>query len=676
MYYPGGFAQYDPNDPFNPIPPDPAYDPDTHTYTWQLGDVMPDETGFAEITVVVTEAAQPGMRIENVAKMISAGMMVGWNSHETLVCCWDVIEPDIIYVDKNATGNNTGVDWQNAYTDLQSALYRATNSVCAVGGYTIYVAEGTYRPGDNVTDVFILPAGVSVYGGFKTGGSPFEERNPDRYVTTLTGFIGPDENNHIRRNETVVTMSDNTLLDGFTVTEGFFYGIYGKDADFVIENCQVIENSGYGIYAENGNIIVKWGEVSQNFYDGIYHIGTGHTLTLENYRIVENVGNGVRSDGSTPIIKNNVIAGNGYSDGGFFGISMYLPTEVPVLHNNTIAYNANAGVSWIDDVGGGSDPNVLDYPDIQNCILWYNNDDGEQLAGYRFTQYSCVFDPNNPEGTTTPDANGNITCPPGFAYEYSDDSNVVLNVHLAYDSPCKDKGSPYLSYTDQLDIDSEDRVVDTYADIGADEIYSCDGDLSADDVYHSLDWTADGIINFKEFGYFAAAWQGHDPNDPALSDPNLPDYESYYDPNSPDYVGAGNIAAWDTRCNLDGSYRIDAGDLVLFCDQWLWMACWKQSQMDSSIMMMGMGAGESAMMSVPMATTMSMDLTSTTVYDERGPVFGSESDLARFVNGVNEIIGFVDRGIKEDHPNSEALYEMKAALEEILMELRETILTQ
>ena len=154
---------------------------------------MPDETGFAEITVVVTEAAQPGMRIENVAKMISAGMMVGWASHETLICCWDMIEPGIIYVDKNATGNNNGTDWQDAYTDLQSALKRARESVCDVGPYTILVAKGTYRPGDNVTDVFILPAGVSVYGGFKTGGSPFEERYPDRYVTTLTGFIGPDE---------------------------------------------------------------------------------------------------------------------------------------------------------------------------------------------------------------------------------------------------------------------------------------------------------------------------------------------------------------------------------------------------------------------------------------------------------------------------------------------------
>ena len=186
-----------------------------------------------------------------------------------------------------------------------------------------------------------------------------------------------------------------------------------------------------------------------------------------------------------------------------------------------------------------------------------------------------------------------------------------------------------------------------------------------------MDWTADGIVNFKEFGIFAGAWLSTDPNNP-LCDPNNPDYVS--DPNDPDYITEGDKQRYSSRCDIDDDLAVDMGDLDLFSDEWLWMACWKQSQMDSSIMMMamGMGGGESAMMSVPLPATLSMDSTVIAVAEPKS-AFPSESDLARFVNGVNEIIGFVDRAIKEDHPNSEALYEMKAALEAILLELRDDV---
>ena len=669
VYYRQGFAQYDPNDPFNPVPPDPAYDPDTHTYTWQLGDVVPDEAGFAEITVVVTEAAQPGMRIENVAKMISAGMMVGWASHETLICCWDVIDPNIIYVDKNATGTgyNTGVDWQNAYTDLQSALYRATNSVCAVGGYTIYVAEGTYRPGDNVEDTFMLPANVSVYGGFKTGGSLFEQRNPDIYETVLTGFIGPDENNHIQRNETIVTMANNTLLDGFAVTQGALYGIYGNNANFTIENCKVVENMQKGLYAENGDVIVKWSQVENNKQHGIHHVGAEYTLLLENCRIIENNWNGIYCNGSMPTIENCVIARNGYSDGDFFGTYIYLPSDVPVLYNNTIAYNANEGILWVDDFGSGSDPNVLDYPDIQNCILWYNNDGGEQLYGYEFTQYSCVFDPNDPGGSDYAlDAYYNFSGNPGFAYEYSDDPNVALNVHLAYDSPCIDMGSDLLSYTGQLDIDAEDRVVGNYVDIGADEVYSCDDDLSEDDIYNEVDWTADGVVNMYEYGIFAAAWLSVDPNNP-LCDPDNSNYVG--DPNEPGYISEGAKLRYSTRCDIDDDLDVDMADLDLFCGQWLWMACWKQSRMDSSIMMMGMGAGAQSA-SVMTREPLVMETPAATPWTPEWLMAMGESEQVSFVMGIYAVLDYIDARIQETPPNTETLYELQTFLLECIEDIK------
>ena len=657
--YPGGFTTFDPNDPFNPIPPDPAYDPETHTYTWELGTVSPDDTGCAEITVMVNEKSEPGMVLYNVAKLVSDGVVLEWDSQETYVCCWDTVDPNIIYVDENATGNDNGTSWDDAYTDLQRAIARATHAACQVGPYTIYAAQGIYRPGDNVKDTFILPPNISMYGGFKAGGSPFEQRNPDRYETTLTGYIGLDANNHILRNETVVMMGHNALLDGFIVTEGDLYGIYGEGVDFVIKNCSISKNGEHGLYIEAGDVVIKWCKVEGSNQYGIRHIGAGYTLTLDNCQIIENGWHGMYTDKSTPLVRNCTIIKNGVSGSGRNGIFIYRPSGTPVLYNNTIAYNANAGLSWVDDFGSGSDPNELDYPDIQNCILWYNNDGGLQLAGYEFTQYSCVYDPNDAGGTDyTLDGFGNFSGNPGFAYE--NDPN--FNVHLAFDSPCKDKGSPYLSYTDQMDIDSEDRIAYGRIDIGADEAYSCNGNYN-DDIYNPLDWNADGIINFDEFAQISGAWGSRDPNDPSLpDDPNL------VDPN--DFIG------WSAKCDFDSNYNIGLGDLAYFVydGYWLWTACWKQAQMNrlGDMIAMGMGGGESmpALSGAEGMMTESYAMESSTV-DSHTAVNAIEGyQPPTLEQSAAAILDYVNRRIEENHPNTESLYHMKAFLEDTLKELR------
>jgi hypothetical protein len=63
---------------------------------------------------------------------------------------------DLIYVDKTANGANTGVSWADAYTDLADAIARATESVC-VDNFTIYVAQGTYKPNNTPGESFAFP---------------------------------------------------------------------------------------------------------------------------------------------------------------------------------------------------------------------------------------------------------------------------------------------------------------------------------------------------------------------------------------------------------------------------------------------------------------------------------------------------------------------------------------
>ena len=83
--YPGGSWTFDPN--MTPIPPDPAYDPNTHTYVWQLGDLLPDDNGCVELTVKVNEKSEPGMMLHNAADLAADEIRPARAAEDTSVCC-------------------------------------------------------------------------------------------------------------------------------------------------------------------------------------------------------------------------------------------------------------------------------------------------------------------------------------------------------------------------------------------------------------------------------------------------------------------------------------------------------------------------------------------------------------------------------------------------------------
>ena len=195
--------------------------------------------------------------------------------------------------------------------------------------------------------------------------------------------------------------------------------------------------------------------------------------------------------------------------------------------------------------------------------------------------YSCIQDCNS--------VNENIDTDPEFAYY---DPN---NMRLSLASPCLDSGNPYLDYQNQLEMDKKDRVYGTAVDRGAYE-------LTCEDVSNTFDWNADGVVNLHEFGRFAAVWRAHDPNDPAILDPQHPDHEYLTDPNSPGYVSEEAMALWhpgyEYNFSATGSsqYAIDIADLAAFVEQapWMWMACWLQEQELMEMMCGGGSTGLSA----------------------------------------------------------------------------------
>ncbi len=116
------------------------------------------------------------------------------------------------YVDADATGWQTGMNWEDAFRDLHDAFG------VAVRGDQIWVAEGTYYPSaaDDRTEAFEMYGGIELYGGFAGTESELEQRDPEAHPTILSGDIGiPDYKWDNSFNLLKVYESDTaTVIDG------------------------------------------------------------------------------------------------------------------------------------------------------------------------------------------------------------------------------------------------------------------------------------------------------------------------------------------------------------------------------------------------------------------------------------------------------------------------------
>lgn len=64
-----------------------------------------------------------------------------WQAVSDTISVTTISQVNDIYVDQNASGNNSGHDWQNAYQTITDAMN------CATAGDRIHIAQGTYQEG-------------------------------------------------------------------------------------------------------------------------------------------------------------------------------------------------------------------------------------------------------------------------------------------------------------------------------------------------------------------------------------------------------------------------------------------------------------------------------------------------------------------------------------------------
>lgn len=138
------------------------------------------------------------------------------------------VNPAVVYVDVNSRAHTPdGSSWASAYPVLADALVRDLT-----GKKEIWVAKGTYYPtvdGDRNAS-FILVPGISLYGGFNGGEVFRSQRDWNRNSTVLSGEIG-DPSLMTDNVQHVVTGSDEAIMDGFTIQDGYAVPAAGEIDD-------------------------------------------------------------------------------------------------------------------------------------------------------------------------------------------------------------------------------------------------------------------------------------------------------------------------------------------------------------------------------------------------------------------------------------------------------------
>lgn len=268
--------------------------------------------------------------------------------------------PGVIYVDDNATGNNDGSSWANAFNSLQDAL------TIAEQGQEIWVAEGAYYPDegkkqtqDDRTASFHLKSGVELYGGFNGTENSRSMRSWKNNETILSGDIGQANFKEDNSFHVVIgnNINSNTIINGFTITSGnandypneYGGGMFIQQGSPIIKNVIFLDNEakegGGGLLNDDSNPKIINVIFKNNGTNGI----------------ITGAGGAIFNNNSNPLIKDCKFINNSADEKG--GGAIYNSDN----SNPTIKmseFKKNTGYQ-----GGAIHNNENSNPIIKNCIF-------------------------------------------------------------------------------------------------------------------------------------------------------------------------------------------------------------------------------------------------------------------------------------------------------------------
>ena len=148
------------------------------------------------------------------------------------------------YVKYDASGSNNGSNWLDAFTNIQNALQVSEY------GDQIWVAKGTYVPTSDTdrNKSFLIPIGVSLWGGFAGVETSINERNIQNNKTILSGEIGNQSTRTDNSFHVIGILGGDslTVIDGFSIVAG---NADGQDAGGILSR-----NHGGGILIATNNL--------------------------------------------------------------------------------------------------------------------------------------------------------------------------------------------------------------------------------------------------------------------------------------------------------------------------------------------------------------------------------------------------------------------------------------
>lgn len=286
-------------------------------------------------------------------------------------------------------GAGTGMVWASPMT-LQAAL---TEAYCQ----EIWVAAGVYVPGSQVSDSFVVRAGVEVYGGFVGNETDRDQRDPAANRAVLSGDLGGDDtsnNGVVAQADDIVgsnsqhvvlldgssqVMAADTRLDGLVITAGDAGAGDGGGVQ-CLGACQpeLVQLHFSGNRATRGGALYAAGAIASPSVSRSAFTGNAATQGGAIY----NNGSGGQA---SPVVSNSTFSANRASgDGGAIYNDGRGGISSPLLLNLTMTGNeAQRGAAVYSNAVGGTSA-----PDMSNLIVWGNlNDSGDDVTNDQAQPY-------------------------------------------------------------------------------------------------------------------------------------------------------------------------------------------------------------------------------------------------------------------------------------------------